>query len=69
MQRDYNDFLAYLTKHLPEMQYDISRNMQSASADGVTLSKEDLQVVTQVALQAACSALRQYHNWLHEKAT
>lgn len=65
MTPDFNDFLSYASEHIPEMQYDTSQKLRAET--GFTLSQADIEVVTQISFQMACSLLRQYHAWLLSK--
>lgn len=44
MTPDFNDFLSYVSEHIPEMQYDTSQKLRAET--GFTLSQADIDVVS-----------------------
>lgn len=61
---DYNDFLKYAFEHENEVTYDIVSHLRNAHNDGITLSQDDICLITKIAIQSNYSVLRQYHEWM-----
>lgn len=64
MEIDYNDFLKYAVEHESEVIYDIVSHLGDAYSDGITLSQDDISLITQIAIHANYAVLREYHKWL-----
>lgn len=65
---DYSDFLKYACDHTEEMKYDTSRISFPQSLDNITLSEEDISLITQICQKNAYAVLNQYHNWLSSQS-
>lgn len=62
---DYTEFLLYANDRRNEMTYDIASHLRNSYSGGITLSQEDVRLITEIAIHANYSVLRQYHEWLN----
>lgn len=62
--KDYNDFIAYFSEHISEVAYDTMNTLRNEWKPTLTLSQDDIALVTKISQQNTLAVLRQYHAWL-----
>lgn len=62
---DYTEFLLYANDQRNEMTYDIASHLRNSYGSGITISQEDIRLITEIAINANYSVLRQYHEWMN----
>ena len=65
--KEFNDFIQYAKEHINEIQYDTVSSLQNEWNQGLTLSKEDVFLITKISNQQTMSLLRHYHQWLQSQ--
>lgn len=68
MEKDFNKFIEFISDKQPELIYDITHGVGDAWKPEITLSKEDIELITNIGVNVVISYLRQYHEWLKEDA-
>ena len=67
MKLDYDGFMMYASMHNEDITKDIIKAMGDSWNSGLTLSEEDVTLVTKIALKATYAILRQYHEWANQQ--
>ena len=49
--KEFNDFIQYAKEHINEIQYDTVSSLQNEWNQGLTLSKEDVFLITKISNQ------------------
>lgn len=62
--KDFGDFMDYFSDHISEVSYDTVQIFKRQRFTGITLSQDDVTLVTEIAQQNALAILRQYHAWM-----
>lgn len=65
--KEFNDFIQYAKEHINEIQYDPVSSLQNEWNQGLTLSKEDVFLITKISNQQTMALLRHYHQWLQSQ--
>lgn len=65
--KEFNDFIQYAKEHINEIQYDTVSSLQNEWNQGLTLSKEDVFLITKISNQQTMALLRHYHHWLQSQ--
>ena len=63
--KEFNDFIQYAKEHINEIQYDTVSSLQNEWNQGLTLSKEDVFLITKISNQQTMALL--YHQWLQSQ--
>lgn len=61
---DFNDFMSYFSEHISEVSYDTVQIFKRKQFTGITLSQDDVALVTEIAQQNTLAIFRQYHAWM-----
>lgn len=67
MKLDYDGFMMYASMHNEDIAQDIVKAMGDSWNSGLTLSQEDVTLVTKIAFEATYAILRQYHEWANSQ--
>lgn len=64
--KNYNDFLSFLSGKTSEITYDTVSALKDEWKPTLTLSQDDIILITKIAHLNCLAILRQYHDWLHQ---
>lgn len=67
MKLDYDGFMMYASMHREDITQDIIKAMGDSWNSGLTLSQEDVTLVTMIAVKATYAILHQYHEWANQR--
>lgn len=67
MKLDFDGFMIYKSMHTDEMVEEITSSMQNEWSEGISLTQEDIALITKISLRSTYAVLRQYHEWLHSQ--
>ena len=63
---DFNDFILYMNDHIEEVTYDTVNALRNEWKPTLTLSQDDISLVTKISQQNVLAILRLYHKWTKE---
>lgn len=61
---DFNDFILYVNDNVSELTYDTLATIKNEYKPTLTLSQDDITLVTKIVHNHTMSLFRQYHAWL-----
>lgn len=61
---EFYDFLAYMSEHTSEIKYDTANMLKNEWNPRITLTREDIALITKISQQNCLAVLRQYHDWI-----
>lgn len=64
--KDFNDFMAYFNEHISEVSYDTLDSLRNEWKPTLTLSQDDVALVTKISQRNTLAILRQYHAWMNQ---
>ena len=64
--KDFNEFILRVHENANEIRYDTVNQLRNEWNPGITLSQEDISLITKINQQNTLALLRQYHAWISE---
>ncbi len=64
--KNYNDFLDFIAERTAEITYDTVASFSNDWKPTISLTQDDIALITKIAHTNCLAILRQYHNWLLE---
>jgi len=61
---DFNKFLAYLSEHASEIEYDSCSKSEDVPVENRTISRDEWTLITKFTIRYSKALLRQYHEWI-----
>lgn len=65
--KEFYRFQEYLAEHASELAYDTVDSLREEWSPGLTLSAEDITLITKISQQNCLAVLREYHAWLSQQ--
>lgn len=62
--KQFYQFQEYMAEHVPEIVYDTVSSLKEEWSPELTLSQQDIMLVTKIAQQNCLAVLRAYHDWI-----
>ena len=64
--KDFNEFLSQLSKNQFDLMVKSAMPMSQSYQDGIGLSKEDIELVTEIAFNVSLAVLSNYNSWISQ---
>lgn len=61
---DFSDFMVYFNDHIKEVSYDTFDLLRNEWKPTLTLSQDNIALVTKISQRNTLAILRQYHTWM-----
>ena len=65
--KEFYQFEEFLAEHASELAYDTVSSLQNEWKPGLTLSEEDIALITKISQRNCLAVLREYHAWLSQQ--